>query len=135
MSSGVSVEDECIATYQDLKMKHAYRYIIYKMSEDSTRIVVAECGKSEKTYDEFTKQLPENDCRYAVFDLEYTTQGMTKQKICLFVWAPDTAPVRQKMLYASSKDALKKKLVGFAKEIQCTDHEELELENVLSQLA
>jgi len=116
-------------------MKHAYRYIIYKISDDNTRIVVAEKATSDKSYDDFVKNLPENDCRYAVFDMEFTAQGMTKQKICLFVWSPDTSPIRQKMLYASSKDAIKKKLIGFAKEIQCTDHEELDMDNVVNQLS
>lgn len=46
---------------------------------------------------------------------------------------PDTAKVRQKMLYASSKDALRKKLVGLAIEIQGTDFSEVEHEAVLEK--
>jgi hypothetical protein len=38
--------------------------------------------------------------------------------------APDTSKIKQKMLYASSKDALRKKLVGIGSEIQGTDFSE-----------
>lgn len=38
---------------------------------------------------------------------------------------PDDAPIRQKMVYASSKDALRKQLVGIAAEIQATSYDEI----------
>lgn len=38
---------------------------------------------------------------------------------------PDDAPVRQKMIYASSKDAIRKQLVGIATEIQATGYDEI----------
>lgn len=38
---------------------------------------------------------------------------------------PDTSKVRQKMLYASSKEALRRNLVGLAIEIQGTDSSEV----------
>ena len=41
------------------------------------------------------------------------------------VRCPDTAPVKTKMLYAASKDAVKKKLVGINHEIQATELSEL----------
>lgn len=41
---------------------------------------------------------------------------------------PDDAPIRQKMVYASSKDALRKQLVGIAAEIQATSYDEITYE-------
>jgi cofilin len=38
------------------------------------------------------------------------------------------------MLYASSKDALRKKLVGVASEIQCTDLSEIAYDVVLDKV-
>lgn len=38
--------------------------------------------------------------------------------------APDNSKVKQKMMYASSKDALRAKLQGIAFDIQCTDESE-----------
>lgn len=39
--------------------------------------------------------------------------------------SPDEAKIKTKMLYASSKDALRRALVGIASEIQGTDHSEI----------
>ena len=39
--------------------------------------------------------------------------------------APDTASIKQKMVYASSKDVLKRALVGLSADIQGTDHSEI----------
>ena len=39
--------------------------------------------------------------------------------------SPDDAKIKQKMLFASSKDALRRALVGIAAEIQATDFSEV----------
>jgi len=39
--------------------------------------------------------------------------------------SPDEAKVKTKMLYASSKDAIRRSLVGIANEIQATDFSEV----------
>jgi cofilin len=39
------------------------------------------------TYEEFVAALPTDDCRYAVFDFEYDTNGEgIRNKICFYVW-------------------------------------------------
>ena len=42
--------------------------------------------------------------------------------------SPDTAKIKQKMLFASSKEALRRSLVGIAVEIQGTDSSEIAFE-------
>lgn len=49
--------------------------------------------------------------------------------------SPDDSKVKQKMLYASSKDALRKALVGIATEIQGTDFSEVSYETVLEKVS
>jgi cofilin len=51
------------------------------------------------------------------------------------VRAPDSSKIKQKMLYASSKDALRKKLVGVAAEVQATDLSEIAYDTVLEKVA
>merc|ERR1712130_1037427 len=71
-----------------------------------------------------------DDCRYGVFDFEYThqcqgtTEASKKEKLFLISWCPDSAKIKKKMLYSSSFDALKKCLVGVQKYIQATDESE-----------
>lgn len=84
-----------------------------------------------------------------MYDFEYekvSGEGL-RNKILFFVWyqflmlmfllnlrAPDTSKVKQKMLYASSKDAIRKKLVGIGAEIQGTDMSEVAYETVLEKV-
>ena len=48
----------------------------------------------------------------------------------LLARSPEGATIKQKMLYTSSKDALRKKLVGIGKERQCCDEDDLNWTNV-----
>lgn len=48
--------------------------------------------------------------------------------------SPDTAKIKHKMLYASSKDALRRKLDGIFSEIQCTDLSEVSYDFVLDKV-
>ncbi|KAG2196709.1 hypothetical protein INT47_009619 [Mucor saturninus] len=133
MSSGVAVNSECLDLYQELKLRKSYKYLIFKLSENNQEIVVE---KSSETgdYDDFLSQLPDNEPRYAVYDFEYEKPGDGKRnKITFYSWIPDTAKVRQKMLYASSKEALRRKLVGIAIEVQGTDASEVCYEVVLEK--
>jgi hypothetical protein len=40
-----------------------------------------------------------DDCRYAIYDFNYETpEGGQRNKLIFFVWAPDTAKIKKKML-------------------------------------
>eukprot|EP00344_Euplotes_crassus_P010784 CAMPEP_0197003874 /NCGR_PEP_ID=MMETSP1380-20130617/15300_1 /TAXON_ID=5936 /ORGANISM="Euplotes crassus, Strain CT5" /LENGTH=145 /DNA_ID=CAMNT_0042422489 /DNA_START=23 /DNA_END=460 /DNA_ORIENTATION=+ len=139
MSSGVSVNDEVVTTYNDLKTGRKYKYVLYKMNNDFTEIVVDKVVPAGASYDDFIndlKALPKEECRYAVYDFEWnTSDGGLRQKICFYVWCPDTSKMKAKMLYASSKDAIRKKLVGLGAEIQGTDWSEVDYETVLERVS
>lgn len=111
-------------------------FIIYKINDAKTEIVVEEEGSTD-SYDTFLGKLPENDCRYAVYDFEYEiSNGEGKRsKLVFFTWSPDTAPVRSKMIYASSKDSLRRALTGISTEIQGTDFSEVAYESVLERVS
>ena len=48
--------------------------------------------------------------------------------------SPECAKIKQKMVYTSSKDAIKKSLQGIAKEVQACDQDDLQWDNVLEVL-
>ena len=116
--------------FNELKLKHSYKYIIFGLNAAQTEIEVIKKSGKDASYDEFLEELPENDCRYCVFDYEFTDDGRQQSKILFVVWAPDTAKIKPKMLYASSKANFKKKLVGIGSEIQATDLAEVDEESV-----
>ncbi|KAG6833446.1 cofilin [Tephrocybe sp. NHM501043] len=129
MSSGVGVNELCIAEFQQLKLKKKYKYIIFTLSKDSTEIVVEKTSTSED-YDDFVADLPETECRWAIYDFEFEKEGAGRRnKITFISWAPDTAKVKQKMLFASSKDALRTALTGVAVEVQGTEFSEIAYES------
>jgi len=106
-------------------------------------ICVEKIGERESNYNDFLHDLTiagPGDCRYGVFDFEYTHQcqgtseATKKEKLFLISWCPDTAKIKKKMLYSSSFDALKKCLVGVQKYIQATDEAEASAECVEEQL-
>lgn len=48
--------------------------------------------------------------------------------------SPENAAVKQKMIYTSSKDTLKRALVGIGKDVQACDYGDLAWSNILEVL-
>eukprot|EP01097_Dermamoeba_algensis_P010080 TRINITY_DN7291_c0_g1_i1.p2 TRINITY_DN7291_c0_g1~~TRINITY_DN7291_c0_g1_i1.p2 ORF type:complete len:139 (-),score=35.06 TRINITY_DN7291_c0_g1_i1:103-519(-) len=135
MASGVAVSDECVTKYQELKLGKSARYILFKLSDDLKEVVVDKVAPSDTPYKDFLDSLPANDCRYAVYDFEFTAEdGGQRNKIVFVLWAPDSAKIKPKMLYTSSKADLRKKLVGIATEVQATDRAEIDHDAVLEKV-
>ena len=120
--STVKVQDDCISKWNQLKKEHKYRYIIFTFSQNLQYIEVEKTAPPEKTYDDFIEDLPKNDVRYAIFHLEYFLEDESyRNKFIFITWAPDEAPIRQKMLIASNKRTVKNYFPGIAPEIACVD--------------
>jgi hypothetical protein len=51
-----SVAQECITTYNGLKLDKKYKYIIYKLSDDNKQIVVEEAS-ADKDWENFREKL------------------------------------------------------------------------------
>jgi len=133
--SGVNPTDECISKFNELKLAHAYRYIIFKLNDKNTEIVVEKTGPASAKWQEFVAALPQDDCRYGVFDFEFTVEdGGAREKIVFVLWSADAAKIKSKMLYTSSKDALKKRLNLLGNDIQATDAGEIAYEVVLDKV-
>uniref|UniRef100_A0A1D1Y7D1 Actin-depolymerizing factor 6 n=1 Tax=Anthurium amnicola TaxID=1678845 RepID=A0A1D1Y7D1_9ARAE len=128
-SSGMGVADHTKSTFLELKRKKVHRYVIFKIDEKKKEVVVEKTGGPGESYDDFTAALPENDCRYAVYDFDFVTaENCQKSKIFFFAWCPSISRIRAKMLYATSKDRLRRELDGIHYEIQATDPTEMDLE-------
>ncbi|KAK4283085.1 hypothetical protein QN277_000080 [Acacia crassicarpa] len=128
----MAVSDECKLKFQELKAKRNHRFIVF-MIEDQ-EIVVDKVGNPKASYEDFTASLPSNECRYAIFDFDFVTvENVQRSKIFFVAWSPDTAKVRQKMVYASSKDRFKRELDGIQFELQATDPSEMSLDIIKSR--
>ncbi|KAL4558673.1 hypothetical protein LXL04_036874 [Taraxacum kok-saghyz] len=128
-SSGMGVADHCKGTFLELQRKKAHRYVIFKIDDKKNEVIVEKTGNPAESYEDFTLALPENDCRYAIYDYDFvTSDNCQKSKIFFIAWSPATSRIRAKMLYATSKDRLRHELDGVHYEIQATDPTEMELD-------
>ncbi|MER7224953.1 actin-binding ADF family protein [Streptomyces rubradiris] len=134
MSSGAAVNDRCVQEYQALKSEKKHRYVLFNLNADNTEIVVQKVSSSPE-YDDFIADLPETECRWAVYDFEFEKEGAGERSKLVFVsWLPDTAKVKQKMLFTASKEELRRSLVGIAVEVDCSDSSEVAYDSLLDKV-
>jgi len=145
--SGVTVSPECISKFNELKLGKSIKYIIYKLSDDYKEVVVEEASE-DGDWDNFREKLvtakSKNKMgkegkgpRYAVYDFHYdlaSGEG-SRSKITFIAWSPDDAGIQPKMVYASSKDALKRSLNGLGTEFQANDEDDIEYQSVLNKVS
>ncbi|XP_050211086.1 actin-depolymerizing factor 4-like [Mercurialis annua] len=133
-ASGMAVHDECKLKFLELKAKRTYRFIVYKIELVQKQVVVEKVGEPTESYEAFAASLPADECRYAVYDFDYVTaENCQKSRIVFVAWSPDSAKVRSKMIYASSKDRFKRELDGIQIELQATDPTEMDLDVIRSR--
>ncbi|KAL2229461.1 UNVERIFIED_CONTAM: Actin-depolymerizing factor 1 [Sesamum indicum] len=133
-ASGMAVHDDCKLRFLELKAKRTYRFIIFKIEEKQKQVVVEKVGEPTQSYDDFTASLPADECRYAVYDFDFVTaENCQKSRIFFIAWSPDTSRIRNKMIYASSKDRFKRELDGIQVELQATDPTEMGLDVIKSR--
>lgn len=81
------VTDECKKSFMEMKWKKVYRYIVFKIDEKSKLVTVDKVGSSGESYADLAASLPEDDCRYAVFDFDFVTvDNCRKSKIFFIAW-------------------------------------------------
>ncbi|XP_023239632.1 cofilin/actin-depolymerizing factor homolog [Centruroides vittatus] len=139
MSSGVTVSTEAKTVYEEVKKDKKYRFIIYHIKDEKV-IDVESTGPRNATYSDFldTMQQFKTECRYCVFDFpapmpvegSHEKTSMSVDRLVLMTWCPEGSKIKQKMLYSSSYDALKKALVGVYKYVQACDFEEISQEAI-----
>lgn len=136
LTNSVAIADESLTVFNDLKLGKKYKFVIFKLNDKKTEIVVDETSTAQD-YDSFLEKLPEDECKYAVYDFEYEIGGGEgkRSKLIFYTWSPDTAPIKSKMVYASSKDALRRALNGISTDIQGTDFSEVAYETVFEKVS
>uniref|UniRef100_A0A6G3MJ34 Cofilin (Trinotate prediction) n=1 Tax=Henneguya salminicola TaxID=69463 RepID=A0A6G3MJ34_HENSL len=137
-SSGVKVTDSLRVTYENFKMKKGttkYRYLILKMSDDKSEIILereepAKAGSDPREdFESFVEALPRDEARFILYDFHATDINNAKQsRIVMITYVPDASTMKDKMLFASSKEALKKALELNGKDYSVHDIAELTYE-------
>lgn len=73
--------------FGELQSKRLHRFITYKLDNNYKEIVVDQVGDRGASYEDFTNSLPENDCRYAIYDFDFVTaEDVQKSRIFYILW-------------------------------------------------
>eukprot|EP00946_MAST-07B_sp_MAST-7B-sp1_P003827 g3827.t1 len=114
--------------------KAKIQYVIFQIQkvDGMEAIEVVEEGvkvkedAQDQAWDEFTGKLPENEGRYAVFDLRWQQDdGRKRDSVCFVSWTPDGAKIRQKMMYGATQESFKGSLEGIKSTIVAHDMSDL----------
>merc|ERR1712039_683935 len=127
MSSGVEVKPECKKEFEKMKNENTHQYIIYRITDDKKNIEVEHLGSPGSSFEDYAGMFPDAGCRYGV----YNADG----KIIFLFWSDDEgAPVKAKMLYASSAMALVKTLKqGLSAKATIVERGDLNLDTVVKK--
>ncbi|KAM9786502.1 cofilin-1-B-like isoform X2 [Syngnathus typhle] len=89
MTSGVNVAKEVADLYDDIKFKKTLKVAFFRISDDKKSIIVDTENQvkwnQEDPYSTFVKMLPEDDCRYIVFDVSYVTNDSGDKTQLVFI--------------------------------------------------
>ncbi|KAE8377114.1 hypothetical protein BDV26DRAFT_293541 [Aspergillus bertholletiae] len=141
MPSGVSITDECLTAYNQLRSGRGAKkptFVIYRISDDQTTVVVEE-SSAERDFETFRNRLSSTvdsrgnpAPRYAVYDVEYDLGEDGKRCRTVFIsWVPAGTPLKLCMLYASTKEQLRNAL-DVKLSIHADTPDEIEWKTVLS---
>ncbi|XP_036430955.1 non-muscle cofilin 1-like [Colossoma macropomum] len=149
MASGIAISDEVIKHFEGIRVrlqgseeKERFKLVVMQLSEDQKSIVVdhqsslknKDVEKEENIFKKVVSMLPEKECRYALYDCTYETKETLKEDLVFIMWAPDDASLKSKMVYASSKGALRAKFPGLKLEWQVNDPADKEISALMEKL-
>lgn len=137
--SGVKLDDACKVKYDEVQKKHMHRFVTFHIKDDK-EIVVDKVGARDANFNDFVDAVKQKDggsedCRYAILDYEFKleaqgTEASQRDAILLFMYCPETARIKKKMIYSSSFDTVKRAFNGIKKAININDESDLNEEFV-----
>ena len=149
----IGATDECLNTFNNMKLKHKIAGLVFYVTKKDNKkkqvieiekqLDKEECGDDAR--DAFIAAIKESgmlvlnlfaQIRIFIFcvilSLGTTRYGVIdhNNKLLFVSWVPDTAKPKDKMVYASIKEAFIESLVGVQIKTQCTDDSELSKEAI-----
>uniref|UniRef100_A0A2K6GFG8 ADF-H domain-containing protein n=1 Tax=Propithecus coquereli TaxID=379532 RepID=A0A2K6GFG8_PROCO len=118
-----------IKVFNDIKVrKSSTQEEIKNRSDDKRQIVVEEAKQILVGDIGDTVEDP-----YTSFTLSQKKKESEKEDPVFIFWAPESAPLKSKMIYASSKDAIKKKFTGIKHEWQVNGLDDIKDRSTLGE--
>jgi len=133
--SGVKISPECVTEFSDFKMgRSKLAYISFALSGNLAEIVVERRGAPAETLQDLIKGLPSDAPRYIVTHYSWDQgQDGRRSRLVFIHWNPPMATLKNKMIYAATKQSFKQVLTGLGVDVQAGDASDLTAERILEQ--
>lgn len=63
MNTGLFIADDILEEYNKLRMKREHRYIILRVGDDNTGVIIDQIGVRDATFDNFKDNMPQDQPR------------------------------------------------------------------------
>ena len=135
MNTGINIPDEVRAEFQALRLKRKYRYIIMKVIEAKDGVEVEKTGERDETFDQFKENMPKNNSRWAVYDLEWNADdGRKLSKLLFILFAPDdNLDKAERFVVTCNKDQVKSKMSESNRDMQINSWDDLNQDKFIAQ--
>jgi cofilin len=110
LQSGISVSDELLALYEDVKLRHKHKFFMFSLKavgkaggkdvydwNIDSKAAKVEDAANKSSWEEMLSLLPADDARFIVFDFaDNKADGRQIKKLVLIKWCPDSVSFRLK---------------------------------------
>uniref|UniRef100_A0A3Q1FZB1 Destrin-like n=2 Tax=Acanthochromis polyacanthus TaxID=80966 RepID=A0A3Q1FZB1_9TELE len=147
MASGVAVCDEVKNLYDTMKVVHnedkpedRVRLAIFKIVKNNEVIEISKKYTQKDLGDStpfsiFCQEMDECPCFYALYDCHFETEShVEKDELIFITWTSDAGAIKNKMLYSSSKEQLKKCFQGVKHTMQLNDRSDWSKKTIAEKL-
>lgn len=85
--SGIACSEDAVNLFYLIKAKAAYQWATWQIDDSGSTVVISAVGAKGSRYEDFLGALPENDCRYGIYDYKFTgPDGQIHHKLVFFNW-------------------------------------------------
>ncbi|KXJ19434.1 cofilin [Exaiptasia diaphana] len=144
--SGIKMAPELKEFFNTMNIKKTHKYAFFKLSSDQKFVVLDEenlgpkvttkTKEEDKVYFEQLKNVLEtNEPRYILYDFGFQgKEGREYRKLGFMYWCSNDCPVKKRMIYASTKDDVRK-CFGNKPEFQLNELSDLDYEEFSDVMA
>ena len=127
MVSALELHEDIANEFKNLSFKRKHRYMICKLSDDQKSAIVEKIGARDSTFEDFQNDMPKDEPRWAVYEIEWTSDDQRKEAKVIFInYSPDNAKVpKDRFAYSQFKSAVRAKIDPIHKELQVNDHADI----------
>lgn len=144
MSSGIKLDPECKEMFAQIKDKKQHGYAVMMINKEQTAVVMEtkglkledrEVSTTRASFDAMKEYVMKSQQpRYILSDVTYERDNAGKKDVVVYIyWCSDNVPVKQRMVYASTNEALKKSFAGI-KHMECHDEDDFSYDSIVSKL-